>query len=209
MIKLNLKKIRIFLLVFGFISCDSSDSDNSEVTTITPVRANIMEVIVTGEQDGSSKQDYCYDSDLGGPITAQCHSDIQINSNESYIFEFKFYSGDPNNRTDVTQEIINNHQNYFIFFTIVSGTERYNFEYFPESNGTIIGLKARIRDVGISNVFGPTISAGLIFSENLDKSNIPLTSQVDSNENVQFVSDLLSNGEVIARVNSTVPNYPN
>jgi hypothetical protein len=168
-----------------------------------------MEVTVTGEQDGSSKQDYCYDSDITGPITAQCFSDVRVNSNASYLFEFKFYSGEPDNRTDVTQEIINNHQNYFIFFQIVSGTERYTFEYFPEDTSSLVGFKVRIRDVGVDDVFGPVVSASLIFSENLDKSNAPLSSQVDSDENIQFVTSLLQSGEVIARISSGVPNYPN
>lgn len=207
--KISLIKVTLIIFLVFFSSCENDDNQDNLTNNINPAETNIVVLTVTGEQNGLTREFYCHDKDLDGQQHNQCVDGFgSLGSDSSYLLNFKFYTGEPDNKIDITQEIINNHQNYVIHFSLVSGNERYTFEYMPETTGSIVGFNVRVKDAGFDDNFGPVITAGLLFSPTLDKSNMPMASLVDSTENLQFLSDIINDdSRVIARINARLPNY--
>ena len=171
-------KKTLFILLLTIVCCDS-DENNSNLSE--PIFITKAEITLTGENNGSnlSTVSFCYDKDsflVGSYYSGWCHQGPAIPYSDTYIGSLKFFNGKEDSFNEITQEIINDSEDYLVVFKAGSTEYEYTYEYLPslDRKGKPIGINFRLFVPPTNIGTCPPISAYLYFAPNMDKSKVPI-----------------------------------
>lgn len=202
-----MKKIFLILLII-LTSCSSDNSDDNNSNSV-PIFITKSEITLTGENNNNSlsQVSFCYDKDSfqGTTYSGQCTQGQSIPYSSTYIGSLKFYNGNENSFIDVTQEILNNSDDYLVVFHSFSDDGGYTYEYLSEfdTNSNPLGINFRLYVTPNNLGLCPKIDVYLAYAPNMDKANVPMTG-ASLEVHQQFLTDIRNNqgGEIVASVHN-------